>query len=314
MEKGSRNRMKKSVNGNEMRDALIGAADALFASRAKLNEINVYPVADKDTGENMSATMQAAKNVLLRLDGLSAGDVVTVASKAMMNNAKGNSGLLLSGFFAGMARGLSGFVNIGGKEMARAVLCGVEMSFRSINRPIKGTFLTVAREAADQGAQAARENTYISHVWGHICNEAEAALARTPHALPILAKNGVVDAGAMGLCVVLRGMEAAFSTEDSGDAPVSIVEALRDERFPYCVECVLQRNNMPSAPEKLRTLMGKLGDALVFQDAGDTLKIHLHTADPARVIAEGMTYGTLESAKVENIRFRHTMSDWVAKG
>lgn len=298
--------MKKSVNGNEMRDALIAAADDLFAARARLNEIDAYPAADQDTGENMSATMQAAKTVLLRLDGLSACDVLNAASKAMMNNARGNSGLLLGAFFSGMSRGLTGYVNIGGKEMARAFLSGVDMAYRAINRPVKGTFLTVARQAADKGALAAMENTYVSHVWAEICKEAEAALAHTPDFLPILKKRGIVDAGAKGLCIVLRGMEGAFSAEGAGD-----VDVLQNARLHYCVECSVLTEDGQRPLEKLRETMSRLGDALVFRQEEGVCRVHLHTADPTRVITEGLNFGPLESAKVENMHIGHQESGWV---
>ncbi len=198
------------INGIQLRDAMISASIALSNVKQEVDALNVFPVPDGDTGTNMSMTIGNAARELSRLSSPTATEVADVASSALLRGARGNSGVILSLLFRGFSKGLKGMEEADGTALAQALTFGTEGAYKAVMKPTEGTILTVAREAAAAGVAKAAEDNDPIVVWEAICEEAEASLARTPDLLPQLKKAGVVDAGGMGLCIVMEEMLRVF--------------------------------------------------------------------------------------------------------
>ena len=307
------------IKGSVLRDAIISGANAIENKKRAVDELNIFPVPDGDTGTNMSMTMAAGRKELMGLgDDETAGAVAAKAASALLRGARGNSGVITSLLFRGFSKGLKGLDEAGGADLANALTKGVEAAYKAVMKPTEGTILTVARVAAERARVAASFNNDANYVWDEICNAAEDALETTPDLLPVLKRAGVVDAGGQGLCLIFRGMQSVFrdgiiaapeSTETAAQGDVDSFKstvAQFDEviNFTYCTEFIVEKENT-NDPAKLRTFLESIGDCVVVVDDDEIIKVHVHTNQPGEAITKGLTYGSLISSKIENMRKQH---------
>ncbi len=308
------------IKGSVLRDAIISGANVIENKKRAVDELNIFPVPDGDTGTNMSMTMSAARKELLQMgDNETVSSVADKAASALLRGARGNSGVITSLLFRGFSKGLKGLETATGADLANALTIGVEAAYKAVMKPTEGTILTVGRVAAERGRVAAGFNDDVNYVWDEICNAAEDALETTPELLPVLKRAGVVDAGGQGICLIFRGMQSVFrdgiiaaaetsSTADAAsdeDAFKSTV-AQFDEviNFTYCTEFIVEKEN-DNDPAKLRAYLETIGDCVVVVDDDEIIKVHVHTNQPGDAISKGLTYGSLISNKIENMRKQH---------
>ncbi len=308
--------MRQTINGAELRRMIISAAASIEIHKQDLNELNVFPVPDGDTGTNMSMTIQAAAADLRKAEDPDLYGAAKTAASAMLRGARGNSGVILSLLFRGLSRKLKGAEICDGVLWAQALQEGVDAAYKAVMKPAEGTILTVSRLAAAKATEAAQENNHIEFVLEQAIAEAKIALAETMNMNPVLKKAGVVDAGGKGWLLALEAMLCALRGEDIS-APVQTDAAQPKEQadfsdfnteditFTYCTEFIISRENNLD-PEKLREFLSSLGDSLVLVDDEEIIKVHVHTNDPGKALHEAMDYGSFVTVKIENMRLQHT--------
>ena len=307
--------MKQTINGNDFCRLVISAAASIEINKQKLNELNVFPVPDGDTGTNMSMTINAAANDLRKAQNPTLEQAAATAASAMLRGARGNSGVILSLLMRGISRKLKGHKSCNGQLWAMALQEGVDAAYKAVMKPAEGTILTVARLAAAKATAAARKSKDFEYVHAAAIKEAKIALANTTNQNPVLKKAGVVDAGGKGWVVALEGMLKAVRGEDVV-APESTVQETATEAtfsdfnteditFTYCTEFIISRENKLD-PEKLREFLSSLGDSLVLVDDDEIIKVHVHTNDPGKALHEAMDYGSFVTVKIENMRLQHS--------
>ena len=308
--------MKQIINGADLRRMIISAAAAIEINKQGLNDLNVFPVPDGDTGTNMSMTINAAAGDLRKTEDPALGQAAKVAASAMLRGARGNSGVILSLLFRGISRKLKGFDSCDGVVWAEALQEGVDAAYKAVMKPAEGTILTVSRLAAAKAAEAAQENNHIEFVQEAAIAEAKVALANTTNQNPVLKKAGVVDAGGKGWLVALEAMLSSIQGNDvivpEGMEGSDVKESANfddfdtdDITFTYCTEFIIQREN-DNDPEKLRDFLSSLGDSLVMVDDDEIIKVHVHTNDPGKALHEAMDWGSFVTVKIENMRLQHT--------
>ena len=306
--------MREIINGSDFRRMLISAAASIEIHKQQLNELNVFPVPDGDTGTNMSMTISAAAAELRKTEDPSLEKASSVTASAMLRGARGNSGVILSLLMRGMAKALKGHEECDGTLWAHALQEGVDAAYKAIMKPTEGTILTVARLAASKAATAARENNYLEFVHEAAIAEAKVALADTVNQNPVLKKAGVVDAGGKGWLFALEAMLSALRGEDiavpEGAAEVKEQAdfsdfADEDITFTYCTEFIVSREGNGN-PDDLRAFLNELGDSLVLVDDDEIIKVHVHTNDPGAALHEAVKYGSFVTVKIENMRLQHT--------
>ena len=308
--------MKQTVGGADLRRMIISAAAAIENNKQALNELNVFPVPDGDTGTNMSMTINAAASDLRKADDPDLGNAAKIAASAMLRGARGNSGVILSLLFRGISKKLKGCDHCDGVLWAAALQEGVDAAYKAVMKPAEGTILTVSRLAAAKAQDAAKENNFIEFVQTAAIEEAKIALANTVNQNPVLKKAGVVDAGGKGWLIALEAMLSSMQGEDvvaesAGDG-AAVKEAAdfsdfntEDITFTYCTEFIIDREN-DKDPEALRAYLSTLGDSLVLVDDDEIIKVHVHTNDPGKALSEAVTYGSFVTVKIENMRLQHT--------
>ena len=308
--------MRQTINGSDFRRLVISAAAAIEINKQKLNELNVFPVPDGDTGTNMSMTIHAAAVDLQKTEDPNLAQAGKVAASAMLRGARGNSGVILSLLMRGISRKLKEAEVCDGVLWAQALQEGVDAAYKAVMKPAEGTILTVARLAAAKAQRAAEENNYFEYVHEAAIEEARIALAGTTDMNPVLKKAGVVDAGGKGWLVALEGMLSALRGEDvvipEGFAAGETKDAAdfsdfdtEDITFTYCTEFIIQRENNNDV-EPLRAFLDGLGDSLVLVDDDEIIKVHVHTNDPGKALHEAMDWGSFVTVKIENMRLQHT--------
>lgn len=301
-----------------LRDAFISASNNIANNRQAVDELNVFPVPDGDTGTNMSMTISAAARELERMkDDSEVSDVANVAAAALLRGARGNSGVILSLLFRGFSKGLRDKVEANGADLANALTIGVSAAYKAVMKPTEGTILTVSRVAAETAVRKARETDDVLTIWQTVIDAAIDALNKTPEQLPVLKKAGVVDAGGKGLVVIFEGMMSVFrdgviirnnSAEAKSEAPKKAAVAAADEeiKFGYCTEYIVERDKkIDRDPIKLRAYLESIGDCVVVVDDESIIKVHVHTNDPGNAIQEGLKFGALINIKVDNMRHQH---------
>ena len=308
--------MRQTIHGANFRRLIINAAASIEINKQALNELNVFPVPDGDTGTNMSMTINAAAADLRKSSDPSLEQAASTAASAMLRGARGNSGVILSLLFRGISKRLKGHSSCDGSLWAKALQEGVDVAYKAVMKPAEGTILTVARLAAAKAQQAARENNYFEYVHNAAIAEAKIALANTTNQNPVLKKAGVVDAGGKGWLLVLEAMAMALRGEDIIVPENLVTEESAQQAnfadfdteeitFTYCTEFIIKREN-DLDPEKLRDFLSSLGDSLVLVDDDEIIKVHVHTNDPGKALHEAMDYGSFVTVKIENMRLQHT--------
>ena len=308
--------MIQTIDAAVFQRMIIHAAAAINLQKQPINDLNVFPVPDGDTGTNMSMTINAAALDLRKLEDPSLEKAASAAASAMLRGARGNSGVILSLLFRGISRRLKGETDCDGVLWAAALQEGVDAAYKAVMKPAEGTILTVARLAAAKAQQAAQENNYFEFVHAAAIEEAKVALANTINQNPVLIKANVVDAGGKGWLVALEAMALALRGEDIivpegvSDAPANEAADFsdfdtEDITFTYCTEFIISREN-DNDPEKLRDFLSSLGDSLVLVDDEEIIKVHVHTNDPGKALHEAVEYGSFVTVKIENMRLQHT--------
>ena len=308
--------MRQTINGTDFRRLAISAAAAVEIHKQQLNELNVFPVPDGDTGTNMSMTINAAAADLRKLEDPSLEKASSAAASAMLRGARGNSGVILSLLMRGISKKLKGAENCDGVLWALALQEGVDAAYKAVMKPAEGTILTVSRLAAAAAMNAAKENNHIEFVQIAAIDAAKVALADTVNQNPVLKKAGVVDAGGQGWVFILEAMLSSLQGEDvvvpegmATDEPkdqASFSDFDTDDiTFAYCTEFIIDREN-DKDPGQLRAFLDSMGDSLVLVDDDEIIKVHVHTNDPGKVLHEAMDYGSFVTVKIENMRLQHT--------
>jgi len=307
--------LKQIMNGSDFRRMAISAAANVEIHKQQLNDLNVFPVPDGDTGTNMSMTINSAAADLRKLDDPSLEKASGAAASAMLRGARGNSGVILSLLFRGISRKLKGVEEADGVLFADALQEGVDAAYKAVMKPAEGTILTVSRLAAAAAKLAAQDNNHVEFVLEAAIEAAKVALADTVNQNPVLKKAGVVDAGGQGWVFVLEAMLSSVRGEDIV-ADTAAGEEVReggtfssfdteDITFTYCTEFIIDREN-DKDPEPLRAFLDSIGDSLVLVDDEEIIKVHVHTNDPGKALHEALDYGSFITVKIENMRLQHT--------
>ena len=305
-------------NGNLLRDAIISGANNITNQRQRIDELNVFPVPDGDTGTNMSMTINNAAREIVSLSDQTAAQIASANASALLRGARGNSGVILSLLFRGFAKGLAGKEMLDAQGLCDAMKAGVDAAYKAVMKPTEGTILTVARVASEHAQQALAEEKDALGVFEAILAGAKTALESTPELLPVLKKAGVVDAGGAGFIVILEGMYSVFKNGEiiaaanaEGTAAPAAAESRNaagelDEEitFTYCTEFIVKRAD-ESDPKLLRAYLETIGDCVVVVDDEEIIKVHVHTDHPGKAIEKGLTFGQLVNMKIENMRDQH---------
>ena len=306
------------INGEDYKNLIISAAQSLEDSKEDINDLNVFPVPDGDTGSNMSMTVGNAARELLKNENLTLEETAETTAKAMLRGARGNSGVIVSLLFRGIAKGLKNSFECDGVAWAEALKQGVEAAYGAVDRPAEGTILTVARKCAEAAEKAARSVNDFEYVLGVAIEAAEKALDETVNQNPVLEKAGVVDAGGMGWLVVMKAMHQTLTTGKIATYEPKIEKAKPSEKadfsafdteditFGFCTEFIVRKHVADSDTSIFRSYLNSMGDSLVMIDDGEIIKVHVHTNEPHQVLGEALKYGVYETVKVENMRTQHT--------
>ena len=291
---------------------VLCAYDALEANEQSINELNVFPVPDGDTGTNMRLTLGSAATDLRQKSAGTVGETAARVASAELRGARGNSGVILSLLFRGLSKGLKGLETATAADYAKAMTSGVEAAYKAVMKPAEGTILTVSRLAAEAAVAKAKESTGFEEMIYAALESGKAALEDTVNQNPVLKKAGVVDAGGYGYILMLEAMLGWLEgrvevSQGPGEAKAKAGEAgvaERELKYLYCTEFIVRRANKKSL-DLLRAYMGNLGDSIVMVEGEETVKVHLHTNAPGRILTQALTYGSLAAVKVENMREQH---------
>ena len=312
--------MVQSVDGKTLAGMLIHASACLNAEKQKINELNVFPVPDGDTGTNMSLTISTAAAELRQKKPTTVEKAAAVCASAMLRGARGNSGVILSLIFRGFSRAMKDKTEMNGIDLADALNAGVIAAYKAVMKPAEGTVLTVSRLAGERAGRAAEENGAFEYVLESSIERAREALADTINQNPVLKKAGVVDAGGMGFVVILQGMldelrGIAAPSEDEADKPAqdkADFGSLADEEITFTYDTVFIVRRTGGKPlDEYRAWLETMGDSLVIGEGDEEFKVHVHTDEPGVVLTKAAEFGTLELAKIENMR---TQRDELAAG
>lgn len=312
------------IKGSVLRDAVISAAITINNRKREVDELNVYPVPDGDTGTNMSMTIGNSVAELKRLNNqTTAAEVASTAASAFLRGARGNSGVILSLIFRGFSKGLAGCEEAGCENFAKALNLGVEAAYKAVMKPVEGTILTVVKAAAAKADEICLQTNDEVTFWREVCAEAKRVLAMTTEMLPQLKKAGVVDAGGKGLCIILCAMtdvfaggkiaepaETAAAQETSADSfRTAVSEYDSDITYTYCTEFMLEKTpNSGKDVFMLRAYLETIGDCVVVVDDDKIIKVHVHTDNPGLAIQKGLEFGYFINdprPKIENMRIQH---------
>lgn len=312
--------MVQSIDGAVFAGMLIHASVSLNAEKQKINELNVFPVPDGDTGTNMSLTIGTAASELAAKKPTTIGQATALTASAMLRGARGNSGVILSLIFRGFSKAMKDKETMDGIDLADGINAGVIAAYRAVMKPAEGTVLTVSRLAGDRAGRAAEENTGFEYVLESAIDRAREALADTVEQNPVLKKAGVVDAGGMGFVTILQGMldELRGVPMPDGHEHAEVKEAadfatVGDEEITFTYDTVyIVRKSSPDVDlEPYRAWLESIGDSLVIGEDDEVFKVHVHTDTPGEALTEASRYGTLELAKIENMR---TQAEELAAG
>lgn len=306
--------LRHSMDGAAFGRMIVSASAAIELKKQKINELNVFPVPDGDTGTNMSMTLAAAAQDLKKRSPDSLTKAADMTASALLRGARGNSGVILSLLFRGFSKSLKGKLEASGKDFADALTAGVEAAYKAVMKPAEGTILTVSRLTADAARELAAQDANLESVLAGSIETAKVALENTVNQNPVLKKAGVVDAGGMGFVVILEGMLSSLQGNDIApqDASGETKEqadftdfATEDITFAYDTVYIVRKKDENVSLEPLRVYLDSIGDSLVIGEDDEAFKVHVHTNIPWDALAESQKYGTLELAKIENMRMQH---------
>ena len=309
----------QTISGKLFHEMLVSAANSLENNKQQINDLNVFPVPDGDTGTNMGLTIGAVLNIKPQE---SVSDCAAKAASAVLLSARGNSGAILALFFRGFAKATKGCDVMDSETLAKAFLIGKEEAYKAVMNPAEGTILTVMRRCAEDAIEYKDEYTdNVSGLMEKLLKTAEITLDQTPEMLPILKQACVVDAGGCGFVTILRGMLAAMVgnpvKSNEGKVPAAEINEKADFtdfntgdiKFQYCTECIVEKYDCFFGENKAHVFyerIEELGDSIVFVDAEDIIKLHIHTNHPGLVLEIGTTFGSFVTVKIENMKNQHS--------
>lgn len=303
------------LSGKILRDTIISGANNIINNKESVDELNVFPVPDGDTGTNMSMTIRNAVAELNMLsDSVTVETVAQTAASAMLRGARGNSGVILSLLFRGLSKGLAGKHEATVEDYCNALKLGAEAAYKSVMKPTEGTILTVARVAAEKANDAQCKD--FAELFDVLTTAAKETLDQTPEMLPVLKKAGVVDAGGMGYYTILKGMASVIcggvmisAKEETATEKAVVTNAAgtfeTDIEFTYCTEFIVVKSDVNKDATKLRAFLESIGDCVVVVDDDSIIKVHVHTEHPGKALEEGILYGSLINLKIENMKEQH---------
>ena len=306
--------LRNYIDAAAFKEMILCANAALHANVQAINDLNVFPVPDGDTGTNMALTMDKAATELKKKEFDTIAAAADCVASALLRGARGNSGVILSLLFRGLAKSLRGKAECSAADWARAMCDGVDAAYKAVMKPAEGTVLTVSRCASEAAAERIKAGvTDIEELLADALAVARETLAKTVDMNPVLRKAGVVDAGGQGYVVILNAMLLCLQGKFVAKAPVTETRtsaefsAIDDEEitFTYCTEFIVAREKQRD-PELLRSFLESLGDSLVLVEDDDIIKVHVHTDAPGRALTEALRYGPLQTVKIENMRNQHT--------
>lgn len=309
---------KKVIDGEQFQKMVASAANSLDTEKTEINNLNVFPVPDGDTGINMSLTMKPAREIQVEPGTLA--EAASRVANRLLRAARGNSGAILSLFFRGMSKSFEGLESADSDDIAKAIRSGTNEAYRAVSKPAEGTILTVMRGTAEIAeAESEQYRGTPEAFFERLLEGAEEVLEQTPEMLPVLKQANVVDAGGQGFVTMLKGMLASLKGND-----VAAVEGSDDETnegadfgefdtesitFAYCTECIVGKSDEfrgEGTAEAFKEAIAPTGDSMVFIDDEEIVKVHIHTNDPGFVLSEAVKYGALEMVKIENMKKQHS--------
>ncbi len=311
--------MIEKINGAAFKEMVLFGAACIAGQKQAINDLNVFPVPDGDTGTNMYLTIQTACGELKKAEPATIDDAAKITARGLLRGARGNSGVILSLLFRGMSKSLKGLTEADGAALAAAMQEGVATAYGAVMKPAEGTVLTVSRLAAQRAIEAAQENNAVEFVLEEAIRAGEVTLAETVEMNPVLKKAGVVDAGGKGYLIILDGMLRCLRGEEIPEVKeeTEVKEkvdfaSLEDEiTFTFDTVFIVRKTMGEKSLEPLRAYLDSIGDSLVIGEDDECFKVHVHTDIPGYALTEAQKYGTLELAKIENMR---TQRDDLAAG
>lgn len=313
----------ETINSNILKNMFIAGAKYLESKKRYVDELNVFPVPDGDTGTNMTLTILAAAREVEKVNGSDMKAIAKAISSGSLRGARGNSGVILSQIFRGFSKEIANHEELDTKVLADAMVHGADTAYKAVMKPKEGTILTVARGMAEKAVEICDETTDIVEGLRQVIAHGKDVLDQTPDMLPVLKEAGVVDAGGQGLLYVLKGalmalengtdvtLEIEESTDDEQEVNVAIVHADEDIKFGYCTEFIIDTGDKNTYEENvehaetLKRYLETIGDSIVSVPDEDLIKIHVHTNDPGLAMQHGLTIGQLMNIKIDNMRIQH---------
>ena len=300
--------MHDTINGAMFKEMLLFGTVSIAQAQQAINDLNVFPVPDGDTGTNMSLTIQTAAQELKKIEPATVDQAASVTASALLRGARGNSGVILSLLFRGIAKELKGCKEADGAAFAAALQEGVAAAYNAVMKPAEGTILTVSRLAAERAVNAAEEHNSVEYVIEQAIAQGEITLAQTTDMNPVLKKAGVVDAGGKGFLLILGGMLSALRGEERPELTEENAQEkadfamLNEEDITFTFDTVFIVRKSGRSIEPFRRFLDGIGDSLVIGEDDEAFKVHVHTDIPGEALTEAQKYGTLEIAKIENMR------------
>ncbi len=306
-----------TIDAITLKKAFIAGAKRIESKKEYINELNVFPVPDGDTGTNMTLTIQAAVNELVQLENPTVAEVAKAISSGSLRGARGNSGVILSQLFRGFSIEIRKHDNISTKVMSDALIRATETAYRAVMKPKEGTILTVARAAADKASLITPKTEDFIKFSKEVIKYMEEVLAETPEMLPVLKEAGVVDSGGQGLLEIAKGFynyligkEEVYDSDTISPVPKIVVPehiVPVDIKFAYCTEFIInaESNYNLKEEESFKKYLTTMGDSTVVVSDDDVVKVHVHTNDPGQVISKALFYGSLSNIKIDNMRDEH---------
>lgn len=300
--------MHDTINGAKFKEMLLFGTVSIAQAQQAINDLNVFPVPDGDTGTNMSLTIQTAAQELKKIEPATVDQAASVTASALLRGARGNSGVILSLLFRGISKELKGCKEADGAAFAAALQEGVAAAYNAVMKPAEGTILTVSRLAAERAVNAAEEHNSVEYVIEQAIAQGEITLAQTTDMNPVLKKAGVVDAGGKGFLLILGGMLSALRGEERPELTEENAQEkadfamLNEEDITFTFDTVFIVRKSGRSIEPFRRFLDGIGDSLVIGEDDEAFKVHVHTDIPGEALTEAQKYGTLELAKIENMR------------
>ena len=300
--------MHDTINGAMFKEMLLFGTVSIAQAQQSINDLNVFPVPDGDTGTNMSLTIQTAAQELKKIEPATVDQAASVTASALLRGARGNSGVILSLLFRGISKELKGCKEADGAAFAAALQEGVAAAYNAVMKPAEGTILTVSRLAAERAVNAAEEHNSVEYVIEQAIAQGEITLAQTTDMNPVLKKAGVVDAGGKGFLLILSGMLSALRGEERPELTEENTQEkadfamLNEEDITFTFDTVFIVRKSGRSIEPFRRFLDGIGDSLVIGEDDEAFKVHVHTDIPGEALTEAQKYGTLELAKIENMR------------